>query len=421
MATLNEKINNAIMTLHQIHKKEWITLKEIYSEVEFENKNENINPATIRDAIEKGCIRSTKFSGNEMYISKEKLSGLYKSIYYEQLKFISNINIGDIFTREQLMAIFKISGQSGMMKTNTLNCLVLTTSEYNGVYEDGVVQNGTIIYTGEGLEGDQSITKNNKTLYESRETNVPVYLFTKDKLRRYIFEGRVELYGEPYQIPEKDINGNERLVWKFPLKVIYNENADEDFTVKEISYEIVEIENKFFSKEESELNELKYVEGPLNIRKYRKTGKHIQRSSKPDFIAQEIIKNKQGVINEKYIYEKELQRLYEEEAHEQIKLMEEFFANKKENEGYDILSFEIGEKGQYVEKYIEVKSTKGNEGTPIDITIDEIDFAREHINNYYLYRIIYSDSDKRYLKIVKGRELLETYNFIPVTFKIYSK
>lgn len=319
------------------------------------------------------------------------------------------------------MAIFKISGQSGMMKTNTLNCLVLTTSEYNGVYEDGVVQNGTIIYTGEGLEGDQSITKNNKTLYESRETNVPVYLFTKDKLRRYIFEGRVELYDEPYQIPEKDINGNERLVWKFPLKVIYNENADEDFTVKEISYEIVEIENKFFSKEESELNELKYVEGPLNIRKYRKTGKHIQRSSKPDFIAQEIIKNKQGVINEKYIYEKELQRLYEEEAHEQIKLMEEFFANKKENEGYDILSFEIGENGKYVEKYIEVKSTKGNEGTPIDITIDEIDFAREHINNYYLYRIIYSDSDKRYLKIVKGRELLETYNFIPVTFKIYSK
>lgn len=71
MATLNEKINNAIMALHQIHKKEWISLKEIYSEVEFENKNENINPATIRDAIEKGCVRSTKFSGNEMYKSKE--------------------------------------------------------------------------------------------------------------------------------------------------------------------------------------------------------------------------------------------------------------------------------------------------------------------------------------------------------------
>jgi len=421
MATLNEKINKALMTLHQIEKKEWISLKEIYSEVSLENEDENINPATIRDAIEKGCVLSTKFSGKEMYISKEKLSGLYKSTHYAQLNFINNINIGDVFTREQLVAIFKISGQAGMMKTNTLHCLILTTSEYNGIYEDGIVQNGTIMYTGEGLVGDQSITKNNKTLYESREKNIPVYLFTKDKLRRYIFEGRVELYDDPYQAPEKDINGNDRLVWKFPLRVVYQESDDEDSTVKEISYEIVEIENRFFSQEDGEQIELKYIEGPLNIRKYRKTGKHVHRSSKPDFIAQEIIKNKQGIINEKNIYEIEIKRLYEEEAHEQIKAMEEFFVNKKENEGFDILSFEKDETGKYIKKYIEVKSTMGNEGTPIDITIDEIDFAREHLDNYYLYRIIYSDSDKRYLKIVKGKELLETYNFVPVAYKIYSK
>jgi len=219
MTALNEKINNAIMTLHQIEKKEWISLKEIYSEVALENKKENINPATIRDAIEKRCALSTKFSGKEMYISKAKLSGLYKSINYEQLKFISDINIGDIFTREQLMAIFKINGQKGMMKTNTLNCLVLTTSEDNGIYNDGVIKNGTIVYTGEGLIGDQKNEGANRTLYESRETNIPVYLFTKDKLRRYIFEGRVELYDEPYQATEKDINGNERLVWKFPLSL----------------------------------------------------------------------------------------------------------------------------------------------------------------------------------------------------------
>ena len=229
------------------------------------------------------------------------------------------------------------------------------------------------------------------------------------------------MYDTPYQVPENDINGNERLVWKFPLRVVYYENEEEDSTVKEISYEIIEIENKFLSDSIEEDGELKIVDGPLNIRKYRKTGKHLQRSSKPDFIAQEIIKNKQGMINEKYIYENEIQRLYEEEANEQIKLMEEFFLNKKENEGFDILSFEKNEDGKYIEKYIEVKSTKGNEGTPIDITVDEINFAREHLDNYYLYRIIYSDSDKRYLKIVKGKDLLESYNFVPVVYKIYSK
>ena len=86
-----------------------------------------------------------------------------------------------------------------------------------------------------------------------------------------------------------------------------------------------------------------------------------------------------------------------------------------------ILSFEKNEEGKYIEKYIEVKSTKGNEGTPIDITVDEINFAKEHMDNYYLYRIIYSDSDKRYLKIVNGKDLLESYSFVPVAYKIYSK
>lgn len=421
MSTLSEKVSNAIMTLHQLNRKEWISLKEIYSEVDLQNKDENINPATIRDAIEKCCSLSIKFSGNELFISKEKMSGLYKSINYSQLEFINNINIGDVFTREQLMAIFVISGQSGMMKTNTLNCMVLTTSEYNGVYEDGVVQNGTIIYTGEGLIGNQEISRNNKILYESRDTRIPIYLFTKDKEKKYIFEGRVELYDEPYQCVENDINEDERLVWKFPLRVIYSDYNVEfnDEWLDDIVYEICELENNVPVQMVS--NDLVIKKGPLNIRKYRKTGKHIQRSSKPDYIAQEIIKNKQGIINEKYIFEVELKELLAKEAYEQVKKMEEFFYNKKENEGYDILSFEQDENGVYIEKYIEVKSTKGNEGTPIDITVDEIEFAKAHLDNYYLYRIINSDSENRYLKIVKGCELLSNYNFVPMTFRIYSK
>lgn len=419
---MKEDITKALLNLHERTGKEWIDLKSIYEEVENIRGVPNANGgASIRRTLETHTKGFDAFEGIELYMSYEKGSGLYKSCAYDRYKFINNISIGDTFNLDQLMKIFKISGQSGMMKTNLLNALVLITSENNGIYEDSIVENDTIQYTGEGQIGDQTITKNNKTLFYSRESGIPIYLFSKDIKRRYTFEGRVELYDDPYQKLEKDINGNERLVWKFPLRVVYQENDEEDSTVKEISFEIVEIENKFFSKVDGEQSELKYIEGPLNIRKYRRTGKHIQRSSKPDFIAQEIIKNKQGVFNEKYIYENEIQRLYEEEAHEQIKLMEDFFINKKENEGFDILSFEKDETGQYTEKYIEVKSTKGNEGTPIDITVDEIDFAKSHLDNYYLYRIIYSDSDQRYLKIVKGKDLLETYDFVPVTFKIYSK
>ena len=422
--TLNDIVKNEIISIHMDTNQEWIPLKNIYSKIQ--NKYDSIkkiSDATIRDTLEKRCKLSMKYNGTEEYILKEKNSGLYKSIYYEQLKFINGLNIGDVFTRKQLMKIFKISGQSGIMKTNTLNCLVLTTSEENGVYDDSTVQNGLITYTGEGLVGDQQLIRNNKTILESKENGLPMFLFSKDKNRNYIFEGRVELCDEPFQVQEKDINGDSRLVWKFPLKIIYpdNYNFEEDEKFKEIVYEIAEIENKI-EDDNKDNNELEFREGKVNIRKYRKTDRKINRSSKPDYIAEEIIKNMQGIINEKLIYENELKRLMQEEADEQVKQMEEFFNNKKDNEGYDILSFELDEFGNYIEKYIEVKSTKGNEGTPIDITSDEVDFAKKHIDNYYLYRIINSDSKNRYLKIIKGRDLFENndYNFVPTSYKIYS-
>lgn len=422
MSTLREIVYNSVIAIHRRTGKEWIPLKEIYEEVD-KNRDVGINNggASVRAALETHSALSEVFSGTEEYILKEKGSGLYKSIYYDQIVFVNNITIGDVFTREQLMAIFKISGQSGIMKTNTLNCLVLVTLGGDGVYEDGLVENGLITYTGEGLTGDQTLNKNNKTIYESKEKDMPIYLFSKDKNRRYTFEGRVELNGEPYQVTEKDIEDKDRLVWKFPLKVVTSEEKELDEKVKEVSYQIVEIENKIYSEYDEEQNELQFVEGNVNIRKYRKTDRKIKRNSKPDYVAEEVVKSIQGEINEKKIYEQELERLMKEEADEQVKIMEEFFKNKKENEGYDILSFELDNNGEYIEKYIEVKSTKSGEGTPIDISADEIDFAMKHIDNYYLYRIYNSDSKNPQYKIISGKDLLQNsiYNLIPSMYKIY--
>ena len=421
---MKEDITKALINLHERTGKEWIDLKSIYEEVQAIRGVPNVNEgASIRRTLETYTKGFDTFGGEELYESYEKGSGLYKSCAYERYKFIKNINIGDSFTREQLMNIFKISGQSGMMKTNLLNALVLITSEENGIYGDSGIENGTIQYTGEGQIGDQTITKNNKTLFYSKENNIPVYLFSKDNKRRYTFEGRVELYDYPYQIYEKDINNNERKVWKFPLAVIYSDEDVQDEKIKEVSYEIVEIENKIYPEMLSEQAELEFVEGAVNIRKYRKTDRKNQRSTKPDYVAEEVVKSIQGVINEKKIYEQELNRLMAEEAEEQVKKMEEFFKNKKENEGYDILSFESDDNGQYIEKYIEVKSTKSGEGTPIEISPNELDFARKHIDNYYLYRIYYSDSKNPKYKIILGKELLDdsTYNLVPSKYEIYLK
>lgn len=417
---MKDDVTKALLNLHEKTGKEWIELKLIYEEVEKIRGVPNANSgASIRRTLETHTRGFDAFKGEELYISYEKGSGLYKSIAYDRMKFINNINIGDVFSRDQLMTIFKISGQAGMMKSNTVQCLVLTTAESNGVYSDSVIENGTMIYTGEGLEGDQTLDKNNKTLYYAKENDLPVYLFSKDKNRKYTFEGKVEVYDTPHQVMEKDINNNDRLVWKFPLRVI-NEIKEEthDEKLDNLIFEIIELDNNIEIEENT--CDLVFKEGPLNIRKYRKTGNKINRKNKPDYIAEAIIKNKQGIQNEKVIYEAEIKRLMAEEAKEQVRLMEEFFKNKKENEGFDILTFEMDENNQYIEKYIEVKSTKGSESTPIDITAEELEFARENIDNYLLYRIIYSDSDQRYVKVVKGEDLFKNYNFVPTTYKIYS-
>lgn len=417
MNNLKNDVYNSVISLHKKTGKEWIHLKEIYEEVSnLRNEELKNNGSSVSAILETHCISSDAFKGEEKFVIKEKGTGLYKVLYYDKLKVVENINIGETFTREQLMSTFKISGQRGMMKTNSLNALVLTTSD-NSVYEDSLVENGIMIYTGEGLEGDQKLSNGNKSLYESKDSNLPVYLFTKNKERKYTFEGEVELDGKPYQVSEKDINEEDRLVWKFPLRVQYSEDSDyeKDETINKFVHEIIEVENI-----EPGNYGLIYKDGLPNIRKYRKTGMKNQRTSKPDYITDQITKAKLGVINGKSVYEDEIKRMMELEAEQQVELMKKFFENKKENEGYDILSFEKDVNGEFIEKYIEVKSTKGNEGTPIDITADEIEFAKKHVDNYYLYRIIYSDREDRYVKVITGRELLDNFKLIPTTFKIYA-
>lgn len=415
---MKDQVTAALLYYHSLGK-EWVSLKEIYEKVEEYRGKPNANGgASIRRLIEDHSKVSDGFGGEELYISKGKGTGLYKSIYYDRLEFINQLVIGDILTRDQLMKLFKVSGQSGIMKSNSLNSIILTTSE-ESIYEDSNVEDGTIQYTGEGLEGDQKLDRNNKSLFNSKKNKQPVYLFTKDKKRRYIFEGLVELYDEPYQSIEKDINGKERLVWKFPLKIIYSDNDTVDENIKEITYKVFEVENSI----ELNNNDIKYDDGPLEIRKYRKSdiGEKINRAKKPDYIAEEMVKVKQGQLNEKVIYEGELKRIMALEAENEVKKMEDFFNNRNDSEGYDILSYEQQDDGTLREIYIEVKSTKENEGTPIDITDNELEFARQHKDQYYLYRIFNSNKKSRTLKIVTGKELFESFDFIPSKYKIYSK
>lgn len=70
-----------------------------------------------------------------------------------------------------------------------------------------------------------------------------------------------------------------------------------------------------------------------------------------------------------------------------------------------------------------MKSTVGDESVPIDITDNERKFAKDHLKNYYIYRVVKGSSKGAYYKVIKGEDLFNKniYEFKSTSYKIYSK
>lgn len=140
--------------------------------------------------------------------------------------------------------------------------------------------------------------------------------------------------------------------------------------------DLVQLPKSFSIKKEQETE--KY--GPLKIdfKKYEETRKEI------------------GLLGEMMVIEYEKERLKKEKRDDLAKKVKHVSLEEGDGLGYDILSYdaETGDK-----KYIEVKTTRGNINTPFYITKNEIQFSKDYLNNYYLYRLHEFDSKGRKAKV----------------------
>lgn len=134
--------------------------------------------------------------------------------------FDIRLKLGEVIDNEALMDIFKCGNMGGMRKSNKTNTLILISDYTKRFYNDKWI--GDILhYTGMGKIGDQDINfMQNKTLNNSNRNGIEVFLFEVFEPKKYVFGGRVELAGEPYQENQKDDENNMRKVWIFPLKRI---------------------------------------------------------------------------------------------------------------------------------------------------------------------------------------------------------
>lgn len=131
---------------------------------------------------------------------------------------IDDLKIGQVYKREDLISAFGGSFYRGMNTCNRTNTLVLISKHTsNRIYGDKLFDNNQIMYTGEGQRGNQQLTGGNAKLYYSNRDHTPVHLFVVYKNTEYTYFGLVKLIGEPTRETENDVDGNPRLVYRFPL------------------------------------------------------------------------------------------------------------------------------------------------------------------------------------------------------------
>jgi 5-methylcytosine-specific restriction protein A len=133
------------------------------------------------------------------------------------MSFDHGLQQGETIDNRRLSETFQCGTQGGMRRSLTTNTLVLVSDHTKTVYQDRWDTSEVLRYTGMGLTGDQSLDKQNKTLAESPQNGVEVYLFEVLEKGAYWFRGQVELAEEPYQETQADKNGDMRRVWIFPL------------------------------------------------------------------------------------------------------------------------------------------------------------------------------------------------------------
>ncbi|WP_231478683.1 HNH endonuclease [Virgibacillus halodenitrificans] len=144
------------------------------------------------------------------------------------MTFKHGLKQGDEINNKELVDIFKCAPQGGMRRSKTTNSLVLISNPFKSLYIDKW-EGDIFYYTGMGLNGDQDLDySQNKTLNNSNNMDISIFLFEVFQERRYTFIGAVKLVGKPFKEKQLDDSKQVRDVWVFPLRLINSQPFEVD-------------------------------------------------------------------------------------------------------------------------------------------------------------------------------------------------
>lgn len=129
-----------------------------------------------------------------------------------------------ILTYQQVEDQFgiRISGFGrGINPTDNTVVLISSIGKASGnfVYHDKWTAEGDYLYSGEGKNGDQTMTKGNLAIRDAARNGKKLHLFVKFSPQEYYYQGIFELVDYIYE-DEKDEDGNIRKEYKFRLREV---------------------------------------------------------------------------------------------------------------------------------------------------------------------------------------------------------
>ena len=138
-------------------------------------KTTGISRATLYRLIDEGLPHTSVGTRKKMFDPDQ----VREFIQNRRNDIEKELTVGQEYSNDEIVKIFKCGNMGGMRKSNTKNALVLISfhDKTDRLYED-YWRDGVLYYTGTGQIGDQDLeTPPNKTLAESQRNGITVYLF----------------------------------------------------------------------------------------------------------------------------------------------------------------------------------------------------------------------------------------------------
>lgn len=332
---------------------------------------------------------------------------------------MKNLKLWEEYTREEIHSIFSPEtvftpqagtwGLHGMIKIpdrdgDWVFLVTLGNQQGDHIFDESITEDGVLSWQSQPRLDFASDAIKSLINHNDRVNNIHLFLRAK-KNNPYGYFGKLGYLTHDTERQNPVYFQWQILDWAAPIDFIKNVGI-------ELVYEKTPIKNE---SPKIITNQLVFENKP--IIKPRTTGvktNEFRSKKSPDYGLIDSRNKKLGLEGELLVLNKEISHLRSLGRNDLADKVIHVSVVEGDGAGYDIKSFD--DKGNV--KFIEVKTTKGSAGTSFFISPNELEFSKQHTENYFLYRLyeyqIETVSSKVY--ILEGN-LSEQIIVTPTQFK----